>query len=180
MSSLELSCRSKKSKNPGVRIIWCGFPSNFYKGRWRMQAPPGPHPFPWVFAVHEKIAHQNFLHSVAAVSGSSITVTWLIFIFSLREKNTMQLWQNRDDNIVIRWGTDLQLFGLSTLKLTNLWPFLLWYSTKLYHQRTTSMETWFWQSTQVTSGAVTSAGIPWYVPIFPPLLIDFLAVVYPL
>lgn len=153
-------------------MVW--LPLQLLQGE--MKDAPGPHPLPWVFAVHEQIAHQNFLHSVAAVSGSSIMVTWLIFIFSWREKNTMQLRWNRDDNIVIRWGTDLQLFGLSTLKLTNFWPFLLWYSTKLYHQRTTSMETWFWQSTW----AVTSAGIPWYVPIFPPLLIDFLAVVYPL
>lgn len=60
--------------------------------------------------------------------------------------------RNRANNRVTRWGTGLQLFGLFTLKLTNFWPSLLWYSTKLYHQRTTSMETWFWQSTQVTSG----------------------------
>lgn len=159
----------KEKQSPGVRILWCSLPANFHKERWRIQAPPGsPHPLPWVFALHEK-NYSSELFAFSMLLCQAPPLWWPgSFLFSHGGRKTPCNYgrlRNRANNRVTRWGTGLQLFGLFTLKLTNFWPSLLWYSTKLYHQRTTSMEIWFWQSTQVTSGAVTSAGVLWYAPI---------------
>ena len=133
----------KEKQSPGVRILWCSLLANYHKERELFafsmllcQAPPLWWPGSFLFSHGGRKTPCNYGRL-----------------------------RNRANNRVTRWGTGLQLFGLFTLKLTNFWPSLLWYSTKLYHQRTTSMEIWFWQSTQVTSGAVTSAGVLWYAPI---------------